>query len=421
MLRVCVTHRDEGLRQAVHRLCAALCEGQPQPAGDAALLEAVAGAVARTGQRGLEDPSARVRAAACGALGPLTARHWATEAGQEALPSVCTALLGAGRDSVPTVRAAAQRAIGSLCTASPAHSRALLGPLITGAAEAASDTHVGTRSNALWALANAAHALSRARCLRPGALHGDGPRLADSAHVRQAAEAALAGMGDQPKVAASAVRACGYLAAYAAAEGEGEEPGGLASKLVGALVRQVEAGTQPKATWNACVGLGLALSAAGGACGTPPAWVRPCVAVLANAVTHADNFKVRVNAATALCAPERAAHWGQPVGEVATALATAFGAAEAEEARSALDVRYQQQLRCTVRARCHCVHVCVQRSEGRGRARPALTDALRARAACGGTGPHRRRRGRGGRYADRGCGGSGGGCASPCGVPRLSG
>lgn len=351
-LKACVTHRDEALRQAVHRLCAALCDGQPQAAGDTALLEAVASAVAATGQRGLEDPSARVRAAACGALAPLTAHHWATEAGRDALPPVCAALIGAGRDSVPTVRAAAQRALGSLCTASPTHTPTILGPLISAVAEAAADTHLGTRSNAVWALANAAHALSRARCTGP-----DGSRLADGGRVKRAAEAALAGMGDQPKVATSAVRACAYLAAYAAAEGDTQGVGegedgldGLAGTLVGALAQQVEAGSQPKATWNACVGLGLALSAADAARGAVPAWVGPCVAALTQAITRAENYKVRVNAATALCAPEHAAHWAQPLRQVAGALATAYGAAEAEEARSALDVKYLQQLRSMVRA-----------------------------------------------------------------------
>lgn len=292
-------------------------------------------------QRCLQDDSLPVlQAEACSCLASVGSQVW------DALPEdrrlVCiTLVLALAKDGVDTVvRNAAIRCLGNLCAYASLREDLLflmdVGDVVL---EALGEPSL--RMKASWTLSNLTEMLAD--------LRKQGSRTeVPAAFLSSLGTAALSLQKDKNHAQANAVRSLGCLLQFFTKDHLGrEEIGMLVIKSVDSLIQGLHAGLM-KVRWNACYSLGSMLANEDIVAGTN---VRPVLDALLGSLVSCSNLKVRIQAATALCAPRTRAAYGSELATVWRGLLAALEAAD--QPVDYRELQHQNQLRDQL-----CLSIC---------------------------------------------------------------
>ncbi|KZC08576.1 HEAT repeat-containing protein 6, partial [Dufourea novaeangliae] len=239
----------------------------------------------------LQHSQTILREAACDCLGS-TSPIVFTQLSRQKTVLVITVLFGAIHDEESAVRAAALRALGMLVMLPPLKEETgFLMDLADIVCLTADDKNLGVRIKGAWTLANLCDCFSKEKNdkeVEPFSLEVLLPKLY---------QVSIKACKDNDKVKCNAVRALGSILYLCPNKHI------LNDTLSGleALINCAISGHDMKVRWNACRALGLVLS------NNPdnilsPSWRDLVFPALCNLICHSPNFKVRSNAAWALCA-----------------------------------------------------------------------------------------------------------------------
>ncbi|TPX31307.1 hypothetical protein SmJEL517_g05339 [Synchytrium microbalum] len=207
-----------------------------------------------------------------------------------------------------------------------------------------SDQGVGVRSKASWALANMTDALVSTRISNTDLSEV----LTDSVLV-DLIETALLAARDNDKCRSNGVRALGNLIRISNESFLNRECERKVKDVVNALIKNMTSGAM-KTRWNSCHAVANMFSnpslPSEGA-----AWIRPLIEALMQAVSSCKNFKVRINAASALASPMSITKYGgvEMVTRVAEVLNAAVRDIDAGETTFG-EYRYREQLLTQINA-----------------------------------------------------------------------
>ena len=259
-------------------------------------------------------------------------------------------------DAMPTVRAAACRAIGTLSGVEGES----LEPSVAALLDALKDTSKSVRLPASWAVANLCNTMAAAAANggRPD------PPIATPATVARLAKACVAAATQEgDKVRANAARALGHLVSAmrfddAAAAAAAEQPSAWLPEVIQTLMSCLTTGNA-KVQWNACHAIGALFrnpttKAAGSS------WSPLVMRMLLMLMRDTRNFKIRMHAAAALAVPGDRDEFGNAYPDTVSIVATALegldregaseggsgsgGGAAESESPAMLDLKYKPQL-----------------------------------------------------------------------------
>ncbi|XP_076662618.1 HEAT repeat-containing protein 6 isoform X1 [Halictus rubicundus] len=237
----------------------------------------------------LQHSQTILREAACDCLGSISPIVLTQQPRQKTI-LIITVLFGAVHDEESAVRAAALRALGMLVTLPPLKEETGFLMDLADIICLTADDNLGVRIKGIWALANLCDCLSKEKNdeVEPLPLEILLPKLY---------LVSIKASKDSNKVKCNAVRALGTIFHLCSNKDMlNDTLSGLES-----LINCATSGHDMKVRWNACRALGLVLSNNPDNI-LPPSWRDLVFPPLCNLICYSPNFKVRSNAAWALCA-----------------------------------------------------------------------------------------------------------------------
>ncbi|XP_033340999.2 HEAT repeat-containing protein 6 isoform X1 [Megalopta genalis] len=238
----------------------------------------------------LQHSQTILREVACACLGSISPIVFTQQPRKKTI-LIITVLFGAVHDEESAVRAAALRALGMLVTLPPLKEETgFLMDLADVICLNADDSNLGVRIKGIWALANLCDCFSKER-------NDEAEPLPLEILLPKLYQISLKASKDSDKVKCNAVRALGTILNVCPKKHILND---TFSGLV-ALINCATTGHDMKVRWNACRALGLVLRNDPDNI-LPYSWRDSVFPPLCNLICHSPNFKVRSNAAWALCA-----------------------------------------------------------------------------------------------------------------------
>ncbi|XP_078038753.1 HEAT repeat-containing protein 6 isoform X2 [Augochlora pura] len=238
----------------------------------------------------LQHSQTILREAACACLGSISPIVFTQQPRKKTI-LIITVLFGAVHDEESAVRAAALRALGMLVTLPPLKEETgFLMDLADVICLTADDSNLGVRIKGIWALANLCDCFSKEK-------NFEAEPLPLEILLPKLYQISLKASKDSDKVKCNAVRALGTILNVCPEKHILNDT----SSGLEALINCAISGHDMKVRWNACRALGLVLRNNPDNI-LPYSWRDSVFPPLCNLICHSPNFKVRSNAAWALCA-----------------------------------------------------------------------------------------------------------------------